>query len=242
MIGFAAALIVQVLPFPPSASNYISATLSNTLHTLSDHYALVLSCWNQSDSNVGLVAEQVSIDVDQLLASLEGSISLLNLEFSGSPFDRQSLADMNYICQEMNWGLGRLLSLSVSLPVELQDRLAHVCGILDHRNIGDIMTVLSMVQQALKTDDALPEVLPTPLLNRCHEYWRNTGLELLQYKDLIRDKDYRKFCVAVSSYLKFLSAIDDLVLVIKGKVGECHIISKELPEGFLRSDQNMENG
>ena len=82
---------------------------------------------------------------------------------------------MNHICQ-----------LSVSLPVELQDRLAHLCGILDHRNIGDIMTVLSMVQQAFKTDDALPEVLLTPLLNRCHEYWRNAGPELLQYKDLIR--------------------------------------------------------
>ena len=48
--------------------------------------------------------------------------------------------------------------------------------------------------------------------------------------------------MAVSSYLKFLSAIDDLVLVIKDKVGECHIISKELPEGFLMSGQNTENG
>ncbi|KAE8361491.1 hypothetical protein BDV27DRAFT_132999 [Aspergillus caelatus] len=231
LIGFAAALIVQLLPLPPSASRHITKTLSNTLQTLSDHYALVLSCWNKSDSNVGLVAGKVSIEVDELLASLEGSIALLRLEFSGSPFDSQSLAQMKSICQEINWALGRLIFLSVSLPVELQDRLTHLAGILDHRNIGDIMAVLSMVEQALKTGNALPEVIPTPLLNRCHEYWQNSSLEIIQYRDLIRDKNYRKFCVAVSSYLKFLSKIDELVLVVKGSLGESHIISKELPEG-----------
>jgi hypothetical protein len=65
---------------------------------------------------------------------------------------------------------------------------------------------------------------------------------IMQYRDLIRDKDYRGFCVAVSSYLAFLSAIDDLVLVLKGSLGECHIISKRLPGTLLTSDLSMENG
>lgn len=138
---------------------------------------------------------------------------------------------MKSICQEINWALGRLLFLSVSLPGELQDRLARLVGILDHQNVGDIMAVLSMVEQALKTGSALPEVLPTPLLKQCHEYWQNSSLEIISSRDMTRDENYRKFCVAVSSYLKFLSAVDELVLVVKGTLGESHIINRELPEG-----------
>lgn len=190
----------------------------------------MLSCWNQSDNDVGLVTGKVSIEVDELLVSLDGSIAVLHLEFSSSPFDSQSLAKVKSICQEINWALARLLFLSVSLPVELQDRLARLTGILDHRNIGDIMAVLSIVEQALKTGNALPEVLPNPLLKQCHEYWQNSSLEIIPSSDLIRNENYRKFCVAVSSYLKFLSAVDELVLVVKGTLGESHIISKELPQ------------
>ncbi|PCG98916.1 Brefeldin A sensitivity protein-related, domain of unknown function DUF2421 [Penicillium occitanis (nom. inval.)] len=82
MTGFAAALIVQVFPVPPSASRHIRKSLSNAIQTLSDHYALMLSCWNQTDSNVGLVSGRISIKVDELLSSLESSIALLRLEIS----------------------------------------------------------------------------------------------------------------------------------------------------------------
>ena len=99
----------------------------------------------------------------------------------------------------MNWALGRLLYLSVSLPVELQDRLAQLAGIIDHRNIGDYMAILSMVEQALRTGDALPEILPTPLVSRCLQYCQNSGLEILPSRDPIRDENYRKFCAAMSS-------------------------------------------
>lgn len=190
----------------------------------------MLSCWDQSDSNVGVAAGNISIKVDELLASLDGSIAVLRLEFSSSPFDCRTLAQVKSICQEINWALGRLLFLSVSLPVELQDRLARLAGVLDHRNIGDIMAVLSVVEQAFRTDNAPPEVLPTPLLKRCHEYWQNSNLEIIFHKDLIRDENYRKFCVAVDSYTTFLSAIDQLVLVVKATLGESHIISRELLE------------
>lgn len=104
---------------------------------------------------------------------------------------------------------------------------------LYQRNISDIMAVLSIIEQALKTGDALPEVLPTPVIKRCYEYWRNINAktemhmrtETIEFsKDLVGDKNYRKFCVAVSSYLKFLEAVDELVLTVKGVLGETHII------------------
>lgn len=49
-------------------------------------------------------------------------------------------------------------------------------------------------------------------------------------KDLVRDINYRKFCVAVSSYLKFLESVDELVLSLKGVLGEAHIICHQSQE------------
>lgn len=90
------------------------------------------------------------------------------------------------------------------------------------------MAVLGVVEQALKTGDPPPEVLPTPLLKRCMEYWQTHQIDIPLTRELIRDENYRRFCVAVSSYLKFLAAVDDLVLVLKGTLGESHIVNREL--------------
>lgn len=46
--------------------------------------------------------------------------------------------------------------------------------------------------------------------------------------DLIQDENYRKFCVAVSSYVKFLGVVDELVLVVKKALGEVHVVSREV--------------
>ncbi|KAJ5182610.1 hypothetical protein N7492_000226 [Penicillium capsulatum] len=228
LIGSAAALIVQLFPRPPSAARHVCKSLSNAIRSLSDHYALLLSCWGQPDRDEGLVAETLAFDLAQTLSALDAPVALLRLEFSSSPFDSDRLAQVKSLCQELNQHLGRLLYLSASLPEHLQSRLANRVGLLDHHNVGDIMAVLGVVEQALKTGDPLPEVLPTPLLKRCSEYWRTHQTDIALSTDLIRDESYRRFCVAVSSYLKFLTAVDDLVLVLKGTLGESHIVSREL--------------
>lgn len=189
---------------------------------------MLLSCWGQPDRDEGLMAEQLALDLAGTLTALDGPVALLRLEFSSSPFDSDRLTQVKSLCQELNQHLGRLLYLSASLPEHLQSRLARHAGLLDHRNIGDIMAVLGVVEQALKTGDPLPEVLPTPLLKRCFEYWQSHQVDISLSTELIRDENYRRFCVAVSSYLKFLGAVDDLVLVMKGTLGECHIVSREL--------------
>ncbi|KAL2852071.1 hypothetical protein BJY01DRAFT_208445 [Aspergillus pseudoustus] len=90
------------------------------------------------------------------------------------------------------------------------------------------MAVLNIVEQALRTGNPLPEMLPTPLFVRCHGYRQQSGQQLVcdGFRDL--DDNYRRFCVAVGSYLNFLSAIDDLVLLMKGALGESHFISRDL--------------
>ncbi|KAJ5688981.1 hypothetical protein N7462_003373 [Penicillium macrosclerotiorum] len=228
LVGSAAALVVQIFPRPPSAARHICKSLSNSIRSLSDHYALLLTCWGQPGRDEGLVAEQLALDLAEILTALDGPVALLRLEFSSSPFDSNTLTQVKSLCQELNQNIGRLLYLSASLPEDLQHRLASRAGLLDHRNIGDVMAVLGIVEQALKTGDPLPEVLPTPLLKRCFEFWQAHQVEISLSKDLIRDENYRRFCVAVSSYLKFLGAVDDLVLVMKGTLGESHIVSREL--------------
>ncbi|KAJ5272600.1 hypothetical protein N7478_007725 [Penicillium angulare] len=228
LIGAAAAMIVQILPRPPSAARHVCKSLSNNIRSLSDHYALLLSCWGKPDREEGLVAEELAIHVAEMLSALDGPIFLLRLEFSSSPFDSERLAQVKSLCQELNQNLGRLLFLSASLPEHFQAKLATNAGLLNHRNIGDVMAVLGIVEQALKTGDPLPEVLPTPLLKRCFEFLQAHRVDIGLTRDLIRDEDYRKFCVAISSYLKFLAAVDDLVLVMKGTLGESHIVSREL--------------
>ena len=174
------------------------------------------------------MAEQLSLELAERLEGLDGPITVLKLEFSSSRFDSDSLRQVQSLCHQINQSLGRLLYLSMSLPVELQDRLSRSTGVLDQRSVGDIMAVLGVVAHAIKTGDPLPEMLPTPLVKRCREHWRTHHGQLPQLEaEDMRNADYRRFCVAMNSYLKFLAAVDDLVMVVKRAVGEGHIVHRE---------------
>ncbi|KAF4155768.1 hypothetical protein CNMCM8927_004192 [Aspergillus lentulus] len=230
-VGFAAALIVQIFPRPPSAARHICTSLSNTLRRLTDHYALLLSCWARPNNDPRM-AELLSIEVAERLAALNGPIALLGLEFSSSRFDSASLRQVQALCQTLNQNLGRLLLLSATLPLELQERLARTSGVLEQRSIADVMAVLGVVAQAIKTGDPLPEVLPTPLTKRCYEFWRGAQLtEVMPLQtELIREKAYRRYCVGVMAYLRMLAAVDELVMVVKGVLGEAHIVQLPQPQ------------
>ncbi|KAF7596984.1 hypothetical protein BBP40_011350 [Aspergillus hancockii] len=228
LIGVAAATIVQMFPRPPSAARHICKTLSHTVRSLSDHYALLLSCWGRSREDGRLLAEPISLQLAECLVMLDGPIELLRFEFSSSRFDSTSLNRVKQICHRLNRSLGQLLVLSATLPTEFHHRLSQQTGMLDHQAIGEIMAVLGMCEQALKTGDALPEILPTPLVRRPFQYWQSYPGEIVLSAETVRDENYRRFCVALSAYLKFLGTIDELVLVLKGVLGEAHLVSKEL--------------
>ncbi|PYH80992.1 hypothetical protein BO82DRAFT_311692 [Aspergillus uvarum CBS 121591] len=227
LIGIGVGTVVQLFPHPPSAAKHISKTLSTSIRAISDHYALLLSCWGRGQEDGRILAEPISLQMAESLVLLDGPIQLLRYEFSSSRFDSSSMDQVKLLCHGLNRNLGRLLSLSASLPQEYQDRLARMTGLLDHRCIGEIMAVLSVCEQALKTGDAPPELLPTPLMQRSMEYWHAHAMDTLLSPEMLRDEDYRRYCVGVSAYVKFLSTVDELVLVIKGVLGESHLVSWE---------------
>ncbi|SPJ75903.1 related to membrane protein [Fusarium torulosum] len=226
LIGFLAAFIVQLFPSPPSGTTHVCKTLANSVRSLSDHYALLISHWGRTDKNsaLGAIAENISIEVAEVLLALNPSIAMLKGELSFGPFDQKALQQTKEQCQYMNQALGGLLNLASTLPRELQDRLVHVAGILDERNIGDIMAVLGIIEQALRTGSPLPERLPGPLVQRAINAIHNQSDEVILTTELVQDKDHRRYCVAVILYFKFLGSIDDLLMVLKAALGERHVI------------------
>ncbi|OJJ51069.1 hypothetical protein ASPZODRAFT_127074 [Penicilliopsis zonata CBS 506.65] len=229
-IGSTAALVVQVFPRPPSAAQHISKSLANVMGTLADHYALFLSSWNQEDRKLDRRVENLSLHVAESLVAMRGPIALLQFEFSSSPFNSAALTELSTLCHCINRNLGQLLVLTNSLPITYQERFIRTMGILDHPTIGVNMAIFSVIQQALRTGLPLPEFLPTPLIRQYQDYWRVHGEQLDLRTDHLRQAEYRMFCVAIHSYLDFVSALDDLVLVAKQVLGETHIVS----ENFIK--------
>ncbi|KAG9256205.1 uncharacterized protein F5Z01DRAFT_720236 [Emericellopsis atlantica] len=228
LIGFLAASIVQVIPRPPSATRHACKTLANSIRTLSDHYALLVSHWGRSDKNthaLAVVSGQITLKVASRLLALDPTIANLKLELSSSPFNQNTLKQAQEQCQNINQALGGLLELAAELPLEIQEVLTDATGIKDDRAIGDIMAVLAIIEQALRTGSPLPERLPTPLIARAVESYAATKLRAaIAPKMHIGDGHHRRYCVAMIWHLKFLTAVDDLLLVLKSVLGERHIV------------------
>ncbi|KAJ5909725.1 hypothetical protein N7504_004368 [Penicillium tannophilum] len=222
LLGILAALIVQIFPHPPSASQHVRKSLSGCVRTLSDNYAALLSCWNREDSEwANSKTDQISLQVTESLLSLQGPIGMLKLEPSMGPFSQQTLERTRELCLDINQSFASLLNLQGTLPLTLQNRLARTVGIQEEENINAIMLVLRVIDQALKTGDPLPERLPT--LRTAKFAGSNRHVTDLS-TTLVRDSDYRRYCIAVISYLKFLSAVDNIVLFFKDELGQSHIV------------------
>ncbi|KAK2591383.1 hypothetical protein QQS21_010927 [Conoideocrella luteorostrata] len=230
LIGFAAALIVQIFPKPPSATRYVCKTLANHIRSLNDHYALLISQWGHprrlDGQNLGgaAAAEQITLKLAENLLELTGAISLLKVEISTTPFDQKILFTTREKCNTMNQCLGKLLVLSSTLPKHLQGRLAQTVGIIEDRSVGNLMSVLTIIESSLRTGSPLPERLPVPLVESCFVTWYSHHERAELSVELVRSKDYRQYCVAVSAYLTFLSTVDDLVEELKGTLGETHVV------------------
>ncbi|KAL5338199.1 hypothetical protein BJX70DRAFT_408869 [Aspergillus crustosus] len=267
LIGSAAAMIIQIFPRPPSAARHVCRSLSLSVRTLSDHYALLLSSWThrnchpqaqaqaQADTNRNAdpdtdrsalaATEPLWLSLTQTLHDLATPIQNLRFEFSSSRFDSTCLEQIRQICHTLNNTLARLLVAAATLPPEHRGQLALMTGMLDHRCIGEVMAVLSICEQTLRTGDALPEIMPVPLVRRALEYGRShshshsqhhhteNGMgkdDVLPSAEMIRDEGYRRYCVALAAYIRFLGRVDDLVLVIKGVLGEAHLVAEDLME------------
>lgn len=229
LVGFAISFIVTLLPWPSSLSRNIATKLSGVLDNEADHYAALLSSWSDLEAhNKHTVAvEAVTIQLAEQLNALSGPIGSLKFELSSSVFDSTTCGRIKSIAEFINYQLAHLHIRAATLSPELRRRFAVASGILDHRAIADVMVVLGIVAQSLKTGDPLPARLPTPLLKKCLEHGHGAAVENLTI-EVLKKEGVRGYTVCMSAYLGFLSGIDELVLALKEAVGEAHHIPDDL--------------
>jgi hypothetical protein len=236
LIGFTISFIVTLLPWPSSLSRNIARKLSTVLDDEADHYAALLSTWNPTDTHEKhtSVVEAIVLQRAEDLSALSGPIASLKFELSSSVFDSRTCERIKSIAEFINYQLAHLHIRAITLSPELRQRFTVISGMLDHHAVADVMVVLNLVSQGLKTGDPLPARLPTPLLNKCLEFGHGDNLESLSI-ELLKDEGARGYTVCISAYLGFLSGVDELVLAVKEAVGESHHIPDDLgfDEGHL---------
>ncbi|KAK5020073.1 hypothetical protein LTR60_000866 [Cryomyces antarcticus] len=204
--------MVAFIPRPTSAAHYLTKMLSHTLRDEKDLYALLIFSrvhpYNDS-----------TIEIAEALSSLAGPFGLLRFEFSSSNFYSKTLGQVMSLCMAINQNISQLFNCAISPPEDLKARFARFTGALDERFVGDTMAVLSLVEQALKTGDPLLAVLPTPLVSHClgvHEKPMGDDQDILSV-DVIRRRDFRKYCVVLSAFVGLLSGSMSSSLRSKGR-------------------------
>ncbi|ATY65294.1 hypothetical protein A9K55_003772 [Cordyceps militaris] len=224
-IGLLAAAIVHIFPKPTSATNHVCHVLGKSVRRMSDQYAILLVSQKRPAENRSLcaLAERDSLDLGHSLSLLGPSINFVKAEMSFGPFDQKTLRKALEECHNLNRSLSRLLSIAHSLPPDLKYRFETVSGLVDDHVIGDIMAVLHIIQQSFETGDSLPERLPTPLTRTFYHAWEQKK-QVVVNKAHLRDESYPQYCIAISSYIKFLSTVDNLVLILTETLGESHIL------------------
>ena len=229
LVGFVISFIVTLFPWPSSLSRNIARTLSGVLDNKADHYAALLSSWKDLDTHEKYIpaVEAVTIQQAEVLSSLNGPIGSLKFEMSSSVFDSEKCARIKANAEFLNYSLAHLHMRAAKMDSSLRRRFTRASGILDHRAVANVVVVLGLVAQSLKTGDPLPARLPTPLVESCLKHGHDAEVESLTV-DMLKDEGYRGYAVCMSAYLGFLSGIDELVLALKEAVGEAHQIPEDL--------------
>jgi len=242
LVGFTASAIVMFFPRPPSASRHYRKIMAGTIRNMKDLYALFVASF--SDPHEGLLdtVEKETLNIAETQLALIGPIKMLKLEFSSTNFDSDTLTRVNSLCMVINQAMVQLFLFSAKLPTRLRQRFVRLSGALDENIVGDIMAVLTLIEQSLKTADPLPALLPVPLTARCLGLQRKmkklqSGEDVIT-RDMIMDEEYRKYCVVVSSFVQIVSVADELVMVVKEACGETHVVDVESWPLMSREDQS----
>ncbi|RFU27987.1 hypothetical protein B7463_g8350, partial [Scytalidium lignicola] len=225
-VGFGTAVIVNFLPRPPSANRHYRRVLAESLAGVRDRYALFASNWADPPPDLHEIAEREALATGEILLSIVGPIKLTRLEFSTSNFDVDTLSQVCHLCMVLNHSITQLLLYTTRLPEQLKTRIIPSTGAVDTDLIVELMAVLSLVQQALKSGDPLPAVLPTPLFTRSIGSARHNvkqGIietDTLFVRDNLGDERLRNYVAVLHAWVQFLGTVDELVLVQKRAVGE----------------------
>ncbi|KAI5457584.1 hypothetical protein BGZ63DRAFT_364563 [Mariannaea sp. PMI_226] len=230
IVGIAGALIVNFVPKPPSANRHYRHLLSDTLASVRDRYVLFASSWKAPAPDLRQVAEEEALAAGETLLAISGPIQLTVLEFSSSNFDTGTLVLVCNQCMVLNQNVTLLLQYTTRLSEAERAIIIPATGATNENLITELMGVLSIVQQALKSGDPLPAALPTPLFTKAVAHAREQVAKGISRssdlpcsfpsKENVDNEVMRNFMVILNSLVQLLAALDELVLILKRAVGE----------------------
>jgi hypothetical protein len=230
LVGLSATFVTNFLPKPPSSNRHYRRLLGDSLVNIRDQYALFASNWKDPATDLRDVAEEEVLAAIETLLSISGPIKLTVFEFSSSNFDTDTLSQVCQLCMLIHQAVAQLLVYTTRLSETQRAWIIPSTGVTEEGMVAEIMAVLTVVQQTLKTEDALPAVLPTPLLTKATAFSREHLQEAVRdnglYKEYeVDDEGLRWYVVILNAFLQMLAGLDELVLVLKRAVGESSNIS-----------------
>ncbi|KAJ6255904.1 hypothetical protein Dda_9363 [Drechslerella dactyloides] len=228
IIGFAAAIIVQVFPRPPSATRSASKSLATSLSDITSFYSEVMSHFlTQEEGAPGEPLEKVQERISKLYTDMQElvpRIMMVKLEPSSSPFTSENLLKVEDHLGKILESLALIAFVSPRLTPMYQKRLEVQTEFTKTNTIASIMAVLGVLEGSLRTGHPLAEVLPVPLLGRLRKVpGPSDGVDSLS-KDMLNNEEWSVFVVTLMAVTGLYSRIDDLVMTIKDAVGEKYYI------------------
>lgn len=234
IIGFGAAAFVTLFPRPPSANRHYRHILSSALQTSKDQYAFFVSCRRSRTppTDFRKAVEKTAVEQAEILLGIEPQVKLTKFEFSTSNINANTLSLVCHLCMNLNQYITQLSMHTAGLSEELRERFFQSTGAADERLVADIMAVLTLVQHALKNGDALPAILPVPLMETrvtsMKQKMEEMRIDLAKLDEtVLEDQATRQYLSAVSAFVQLLGSIDELVLIVKSAVGETSYIDLE---------------
>ncbi|KAF7792650.1 hypothetical protein EIP86_003747 [Pleurotus ostreatoroseus] len=232
--GCAASFVLMMLP-PKSGRKAVRLRNAGTIATVAFLYADIISAWIRSEGRVAqekekerrgrYLLEWVPGFRDRLIA-LSGQIQAVKVstmlaKWEGSirgkwPSDQYAkLADVQ---GEMVANLALLGGALSQIDADMRVSFLQHTRVVNPNFIADVMATFSIVSQALKTGEPIPEAFHQNLLDRLHYHGIVGHHSFLAQGDIAPDAIHRQHAEAVTryEYMFYATAILAVVQLLEG--------------------------
>lgn len=241
--------------FPPSTTirKYQRRALATTVAELGSIYCSVISfASTRREDDIAFIVQSLLAIRSKLKRSRVSRTNVM-YEFSMRgkwPSKRyQKILDTQL---QLSYLLSDLLSVVSQLDPAWARAFLKRTRLLDPDFQGDVLAVISLISTSLRTGNPLPQVTPSPLLDRFME--GSHGLNVVHQEseddfglpkhlslDTLGSLQYLTFCVGVSTAFAIVTRLDRLMITTKQLVGEqYHIDGIGLPLHYRHKPTGIE--
>ncbi|KAI5122416.1 hypothetical protein M0805_002966 [Coniferiporia weirii] len=233
-IGVTTAFILSFLPPTTTIRRYLRATYATTAEQIGHLYCDIVSYATVPD---GPHKEIIIKDLFAIRMKLRRSKSLkqnVAYEFSlRGKWPEERYSTIHEIQMEIAYLLSHLRSVTEHLETSWAKALLKRTRFLEPEFQGDVLGVISLISFALRTGKPLPQVTPSPLLDRFVTHYH--GLNVHRTEDeaeadfgiprtltvkILEDEQYLYFSVGVATAFGIITRLDRLMMATKELVGE----------------------